>query len=124
MLAESVDAGRTIEAHRLEERREELSRLRIRQWVAWERYTMWLRSVLFPVINATYTLILAAVLLIGGTLVLHGWASVGELTTGALYAQMLVDPINLILRWYDELQVAQVSLARLVGVREIEPGAA
>ncbi|MEU6339781.1 ABC transporter ATP-binding protein [Streptomyces sp. NPDC046977] len=123
VLAESVDAGRTIEAHRLEERREELSRLRIRQWVAWERYTMWLRSVLFPVINATYTLILAAVLLIGGTLVLHGWVTVGELTTGALYAQMLVDPINLILRWYDELQVAQVSLARLVGVREIEPGA-
>ena len=34
---------------------------------------------------------------------------------------MLVDPVGLILRWYDELQVAQVSLARLVGVREIEP---
>jgi ABC-type multidrug transport system fused ATPase/permease subunit len=32
---------------------------------------------------------------------------------------MLVDPVNLILRWYDELQVAQVSLARLVGVREV-----
>lgn len=84
---------------------------------------MWLRSVLFPVINVTYMLILASVLLIGGTLVLHGRVSVGELTTGALYAQMLVDPINLILRWYDELQVAQVSLARLVGVREVEQGA-
>ena len=36
---------------------------------------------------------------------------------------MLVDPVDLILRWYDELQVAQVSLARLVGVREIEPDA-
>ncbi|MEU1622601.1 ABC transporter ATP-binding protein [Streptomyces sp. NPDC005722] len=122
VLAESVDAGRTIEAHRLGDRREELSRTRIRQWVAWERYTMWLRSVLFPVINATYALILASVLLIGGTLVLHGRMTVGELTTGALYAQMLVDPVNLILRWYDELQVAQVSLARLVGVREVEPG--
>ena len=33
---------------------------------------------------------------------------------------MLVEPVNLILRWYDELQVAQVSLARLVGVPEIE----
>ncbi|MFB6889992.1 thioesterase II family protein, partial [Kitasatospora sp. NPDC056327] len=38
-----------------------------------------------------------------------------------LLAQMMVDPIGLILRWYDELQVAQVSLARLVGVRDIEP---
>ncbi|MFC4031425.1 ABC transporter ATP-binding protein [Streptomyces polygonati] len=119
VLAESVDAGRTIEAHGLGDRREELSRLRIGQWVAWERYTMWLRSVLFPVINLTHALILTAVLMIGGTFALHGWVSAGELTTGALYAQMLVDPVNLILRWYDELQVAQVSLARLVGVREV-----
>jgi ABC-type multidrug transport system fused ATPase/permease subunit len=52
--------------------------------------------------------------------VLRGWISVGQLTTGALLAQMLIDPVGLILRWYDELQVAQVSLARLVGVREIE----
>ncbi|MBY8882796.1 ABC transporter ATP-binding protein [Actinacidiphila acidipaludis] len=119
VLAESVDAGRTIEAHGLGARREELSRLRIRQWVAWERYTMWLRSVLFPVINLTHTVILAAVLMIGGVFALNGWVTAGELTTGALYAQMLVDPVNLILRWYDELQVAQVSLARLVGVREV-----
>lgn len=123
-LTESVDAGRTIEAHRLGARREEMSRLRIRQWVAWERYTLWLRSVLFPVINFTHILILASVLMIGGTFALRGWMSVGDLTTGALYAQMLVDPVNLILRWYDELQVAQVSLGRLVGVREIEPDGA
>ncbi|MEU6851354.1 ABC transporter ATP-binding protein [Actinacidiphila alni] len=119
VLAESVDAGRTIEAHGLGDRRERLSRTRIGQWVAWERYTMWLRSVLFPVINLTHALILTAVLMIGGTFALNGWVTVGELTTGALYAQMLVDPVNLILRWYDELQVAQVSLARLVGVREV-----
>ncbi|MCM2418144.1 ABC transporter ATP-binding protein [Streptomyces sp. RKAG293] len=119
-LAESVDAGRTIEAHGLGARRITESDERIRIWVGWERYTMWLRSVLFPVINLTHTLILASVLMIGGTFALHGWVSVGELTTGALYAQMLVDPVNLILRWYDELQVAQVSLARLVGVREVE----
>jgi ABC-type multidrug transport system fused ATPase/permease subunit len=118
-LAESVDAGRTIEAHGLGDRREKLSRVRIGQWVAWERYTMWLRSVLFPVINLTHALILTAVLMIGGSFALNGWMTVGELTTGALYAQMLVDPVNLILRWYDELQVAQVSLARLVGVREV-----
>ncbi|MFJ1586701.1 ABC transporter ATP-binding protein [Streptomyces sp. NPDC088197] len=118
-LAESVDAGRTIEAHGLGDRREKLSRQRIGQWVAWERYTMWLRSVLFPVINMTHALIVVAVLMIGGSFALNGWMTVGELTTGALYAQMLVDPVNMILRWYDELQVAQVSLARLVGVREV-----
>ena len=122
-LAETVDAGRTVEAHRLGERRVELSEQRIGEWTAWERYTLWLRSVLFPVINTTHVTVLASVLMIGGVFALHGWIDVGQLTTGALIAQMLVDPVGMILRWYDELQVAQVSLARLVGVRDIEPEA-
>jgi len=122
-LAETVDAGRTVEAHRLGERRVELSERRIKEWTAWERYTLWLRSVLFPFINITHVMILGSVLMVGGAMVLHGWIDVGQLTTGALIAQMLVDPVGLILRWYDELQVAQVSLARLVGVREVEPDA-
>ncbi|MFJ3662598.1 ABC transporter ATP-binding protein [Streptomyces sp. NPDC090119] len=122
-LAETVDAGRTIEAHRLGARRIALSDERIAQWTVWERYTLWLRSVLFPVINAVHVIVLGSVLMVGGVLVLRGWMDVGQLTTGALIAQMLVDPVNLILRWYDEVQVAQVSLARLVGVRDIEPDA-
>lgn len=122
-LAETVDAGRTVEAHRLGARRVALSDRRIKEWTAWERYTLHLRSVLFPVINLTHTTVLASVLLIGGVFVLQGWIGIGQLTTCALLAQMMVDPVNLILRWYDELQVAQVSLGRLVGVREIEPDA-
>ncbi|MGW3629353.1 ABC transporter ATP-binding protein [Streptomyces sp. NPDC005122] len=122
-LAETVDAGRTVEAHRLGERRIDLSERRIKEWTAWERYTLWLRSVLFPVVNLTHVTVLCSVLMIGGVFVLRGWIDVGQLTTGALIAQMLVDPVGLILRWYDELQVAQVSLARLVGVRDIEPAA-
>ncbi|WP_327664553.1 MULTISPECIES: ABC transporter ATP-binding protein [unclassified Streptomyces] len=122
-LAETVDAGRTIEAHRLGDRRIDLSERRIKEWTAWERYTLYLRSVLFPVINTVHVLVLLSVLVVGGVFVLQGWIGVGQLTTSALIAQMLVDPIGLILRWYDELQVAQVSLARLVGVRDIEPDA-
>ena len=122
-LAETVDAGRTVEAHRLGPRRVALTDQRVREWTAWERYTLWLRSVLFPVVNITHVTVLGSVLMIGGVFVLQGWIGVGQLTTGALIAQMLVDPVGLILRWYDELQVAQVSLARLVGVRDIEPDA-
>lgn len=122
-LTETVDAGRTVEAHRLGPGRIALSERRIKEWTAWERYTLFLRTVLFPVVNVTYVTILGSVLMIGGYCVLRGWMSVGQLTTGALLAQMMVDPIGLILRWYDELQIAQVSLARLVGVREIEPEA-
>ncbi|MFF2184708.1 ABC transporter ATP-binding protein [Streptomyces sp. NPDC058155] len=121
VLAETIDAGRTVEAHRLGRRRVELSDRRIKEWTAWEWYNLWLRSVLFPVINITHVTIFLATLVGGGVFVLQGWITVGQLTTGALLAQMLVDPVGLILRWYDELQVAQVSLARLVGVHEIEP---
>lgn len=39
VLTESVDAGRTIEAHRLGARRITLSEHRIRTWTQWERYT-------------------------------------------------------------------------------------
>ncbi|MFE5490241.1 ABC transporter ATP-binding protein [Streptomyces virginiae] len=123
VLTETVDAGRTVEAHRLGPERIARSERRIKEWTAWERYTLFLRTVLFPVVNVTFVTILGSVLLIGGYCVLRGWMSVGQLTTGALLAQMLVDPIGLILRWYDELQIAQVSLGRLVGVREIEPDA-
>ncbi|MER7736998.1 ABC transporter ATP-binding protein [Streptomyces sp. NPDC096538] len=122
-LAETVDAGRTVEAHRLGPRRIALTDRRVEEWTAWERYTLWLRSVLFPVVNITHVTVLGSVLMIGGVFVLRGWIDVGQLTTAALIAQMLVDPVGLILRWYDELQVAQVSLARLVGVRDIEPDA-
>lgn len=123
VLTESVDAGRTIEAHRLGARRIALSEHRIRSWTQWERYTLYLRSVLFPVVDLTHVLLLGAVLLLGGAFVIGGWITPGQLTTGALLSQMMIEPVGLILRWYDELQVAQVSLARLVGVREIEPEA-
>jgi len=122
-LAETVDAGRTVESHRLGDRRIKLGDTRIGQWVAWERYTLYLRMILFPVINMTHTVALAAVLVFGGGLAIQGWLTVGALTTGALYIQMLVEPVNMMIRWYDELQVAQVSLARLVGVREVEAAA-
>lgn len=122
-LAETVDAGRTVEAHGLGARRVTLSEQRIREWTAWERYTLWLRTILFPTVNISNLLIIGSVLILGGVFVLQGWIAVGQLTTGALLAQMLFEPVGMILRWYDELQVAQVSLARLVGVREIEPDA-
>ncbi|MCE7079302.1 ABC transporter ATP-binding protein/permease [Streptomyces sp. ST2-7A] len=120
-LAETVDAGHTVEAHRMEPRRIALSERRIGTWVGWERYTLWLRSVLIPAINVYHVVVLGGVLTVGGIFVLQGWLPVGRVVTGALLAQMLVEPVGMILRWFDELQIARVSLARLVGIREIGP---
>ncbi|WP_055590865.1 ABC transporter ATP-binding protein, partial [Streptacidiphilus griseoplanus] len=120
VLAETVDAGRTVEALRLGDQRVALTDQRIRTWLSWERYTMWLRTRYFPTVDLPYVLATVATLTLGGVYTLHGWLGVGQLTAGVLYAQMLIEPVDLILRWYDELQVGQASLARLVGVREIE----
>ncbi len=119
VLAETVDAGRTVEALRLGDERIRLTDRKLREWLAWERYTLWLRSVWFPTIDAVYTAAVLATLVLGGLFTLRGWIAVGQLTTGVLYAQMLTGPVDLILRWYDELQIGQASLARLVGVREV-----
>ncbi|MCU7825657.1 ABC transporter ATP-binding protein [Kitasatospora sp. DSM 101779] len=119
VLAETVDAGRTVEALRLGEQRVRLTDRKIGEWAAWERYTLWLRSVWFPTVDATYALAVLGTLTLGGTFTVRGWIDVGQLTAGVLYAQALVHPVDLILRWYDELQIGQASLARLVGVREV-----
>ncbi|WP_104821304.1 ABC transporter ATP-binding protein [Kitasatospora sp. MMS16-BH015] len=119
VLAETVDAGRTVEALRLGERRVRLTDRKIGEWVAWERYTMWLRTVWFPSVDATYALAVLVTLTVGGLAAAAGRLGVGELTAGVLYAQALVHPVDRILRWYDEIQVGQASLARLVGVREV-----
>ncbi|AXI76747.1 ABC transporter ATP-binding protein [Peterkaempfera bronchialis] len=119
-LAETVDAGRTVEALRLGDDRVALTDEKIRTWLSWERYTMWLRTRYFPTVDLPYVLAVTATLTLGGLYTLQGWIDVGQLTSGVLYAQMLIEPVDLILRWYDELQVGQASLARLVGVREVE----
>ena len=118
-VAETVDAGQTVELYRLAQQRTETTDARIRRWVSWERYTLWLRCWWFPFIEAGYILPLLGVLTLGGWLVGAGTITLGQLTTGLLYTQMLVEPVDLILMWYDELQVGQASLARLVGVQEV-----
>jgi len=118
-VAETVDAGQTVELYRLEEQRIDVTDARIRRWISWERYTLWLRCSWFPFIEMGYVLPLLGVLAFGGWLVGHGSITVGALTTGLLYTQMLTDPVDQVLMWYDELQVGQASLARLVGVQEV-----
>ncbi len=118
-VAETADAGRTIEAYRLGARRVDLTDQRIARWISWERYTLWLRSVWFPAVESAYIIPLVAVIAMGGLLYIHGTINLAQMTAGVLYTQMLIEPVDLILMWYDELQVAQVSLARLLGIHEV-----
>lgn len=118
-VAETVDAGRTLEAYRLGPARVARTENRIRKWIAWERYTLYLRSVFFPGVEISYVMPLATVLALGGWLYVEGRVDLAQVTAAVLYTQMLIEPVDLVLMWYDELQVGQASLARLLGVHEV-----
>ena len=81
-----------------------------------ERYTLFLRTVWFPVVEIGYVLPVVATLLFGGWFYLEGWVTLGQVTAATLYVQQLIDPLDRLLSWLDELQVGGASLARLLGV--------
>jgi len=118
-VAEAVDAGRTVEAYRLGPARVDRTDGAIKKWVGWERYTLYLRNVFFPSVEIAYVLPLAVVVAMGGWLYVNGNVSLAQVTAAILYTQMLIEPVDLMLMWYDELQVGQASLARLLGVHEV-----
>ncbi|GIF19397.1 ABC-type multidrug transport system fused ATPase/permease subunit [Actinoplanes tereljensis] len=120
-LAETVEGARTVDSLRREQQRIDRTDTDLhRTWLA-EKYTLFLRTVWFPVVEVGYVLPVVAALLVGGALYLNGEVTLGQYTAAVVYAQMLIDPVDRLLSWLDELQVGTASLARLLGVAEGEP---
>ncbi|GLY73254.1 ABC transporter ATP-binding protein [Actinoallomurus iriomotensis] len=117
-LTETVEGARTVEALRLEDRRVARTNTDIAGAWAAERYTLGLRTVWFPMVEVGYVLPVVATLLVGGLLYIWGLASLAQVTAATLYVQQLIDPLDRLLSWIDELQVGGASLARLLGVSE------
>ncbi|MGW4499191.1 ABC transporter ATP-binding protein [Micromonospora sp. NPDC004336] len=117
-ISETVEGSRTTEALRQQARRRARTDTDIRRSYAAERYTLRLRTVFFPVTEIGYVLPVVATLIVGGWFYLKGWVSLGEVTAATLYVQQLIDPVDRLLSWLDELQVGGASLARLLGVAD------
>ncbi|PWR05597.1 multidrug ABC transporter ATP-binding protein [Micromonospora acroterricola] len=115
-ISETVEGSRTTEALRQQARRRARTDTDIGRSYAAERYTLNLRTVFFPVAEIGYVVPVVATLLIGGWFYLRGWVSLGQVTAATLYVQQLVDPVDRLLSWLDELQVGGASMARLLGV--------
>jgi ABC-type multidrug transport system fused ATPase/permease subunit len=120
-LAESAAGSRTSEALRLAPARTRRTDGDIAGSYAAERYTLHLRTVWIPAVESSYVIPLVGALLIGGLLHAHNLATLAEVTTVALYAQQLVDPIDILLRWVDELQLGGAAYSRLLGPAEVPP---
>ncbi len=118
-VTENVDGARTVEALSLgRERRRRVDRDLERSYHA-ERYTLWLRTVWFPTVEVGYFLPVAATLLWGGWLASNGHATVGQVTAVTLYVLQLMDPVDQLLSWLDEIQVGASAFARIIGIGDV-----
>src|SRR4051795_8301348 len=120
-VAETASGSRTVEALRLRGARVRHTDEDLTEAYAAERYTLWLRTVWAPAVESTYVLPLLASLVVGGLLHSHDLATLAQVTTVALYAQQLVDPVDRLLMWVDELQLGGASFSRLLGAGEVAP---
>jgi len=120
-LAETVEGARTVDALRLGPQRRACADADIAACYAAERYTLRLRTLFFPVAEASYILPVAGTLAFGGYAYLRGWCTLGQVTAATLYARALVGPLDELISWADHLQVGAASLARLLGLAEVAP---
>jgi ABC-type multidrug transport system fused ATPase/permease subunit len=120
-VGETVDGGRTLEALGLTEQRVRRIDADIKEAYRAERRTLFLRTVWFPSAEFAYVLPVVAALAWGGWLVAGGHATLGEVTTVALYMVQLADPVDRLISWLDEIQVGMTSFARLVGLARVPP---
>jgi ABC-type multidrug transport system fused ATPase/permease subunit len=118
-LAETVEGARTVDALRLAQRRRSTMDADIAESFAAESYTLRLRTLWFPTMEVGYLIPTVTTLLLGGWLHSRGQVGLGDVTTATLYVQALVDPVDRLISWLDELQVGGASLARLLGVAQV-----
>jgi ABC-type multidrug transport system fused ATPase/permease subunit len=118
-LAETVEGARTVEVLRLRRRRVERTQEHLRGVYGTNLYTLKLRTVFFPLTEFGYVLPGAVTLVAGGWFVVEGWATVGQVTAAVLYFVALIDPLDRVLSWFDQLQVGLASFARIVGVQSV-----
>jgi ABC-type multidrug transport system fused ATPase/permease subunit len=118
-LAETVEGARTVEALQRYEHRVRRSDKDIRGSYNAERYTLFLRTIYFPVVEIGYLVPVVGTLLFGGWLHLGGHVSLGAVTAGVLYVNQLIDPVDRLISWMDELQIGGAALARLLGITDV-----
>jgi ABC-type multidrug transport system fused ATPase/permease subunit len=118
-LTETVEGARTVAALGLYRQRAARTDRDIAASYRAERYTLFLRTVWWPISEFSYVLPVVATLLIGGWFAVEGWVSLGQVTAATLYVQQLTEPLDRLLTWLDELQVGGASLARLLGVSKV-----
>ncbi|MEV6995685.1 ABC transporter ATP-binding protein [Streptomyces sp. NPDC093228] len=116
MLAATATGARAVEAFGLQERRTAASHEALETSRRTRMYTLHLRTVFFPVVEVSYILPVAGVLLVGGVLHAHGAMSLGAVVAASLYLRQFAEPLDQILVRVEQLQSSGASFARVEGL--------
>ncbi len=115
-LTEAVEGARTTEALAGSGRRTKRMLHDLRENYLAERATLRLRTIFWPIADLGFQLPIASTLLFGGWFYLQGWVRLDQAVSAVFLVQQLIEPVDRLLSWMDELQVGGASLARLIGV--------
>ncbi|MCI1675883.1 MAG: ABC transporter ATP-binding protein/permease [Ancrocorticia sp.] len=122
VVSETIEQYQTVDSMSLGPNRISRMDTLIREVWRNERYTAWMRTLFIALmVLILYSPVLIAVLW-GAFLMSHGLATLGAVTSVALYAQQLRSPLNELGWWIDEIQFAIASFSRIFGVEELLDG--
>ena len=118
-LTETVEGVRTVEAYGLQERRRQAVTDEIEVSAQAERYGLFLRNILFAVMDMAFSLPRVLTLLLGALLYTQDVVTLGQITAAMLYIETFYGPFDRLVGTIDELQVGIASTTRLLGIAEV-----
>lgn len=120
-LTETVEGIRTVEAYGLQERRRRAAVDDIEVSSQAERYGLFLRNLLFAVMDMAFSMPRVITLVVGALLHARGVVSLGQLTAAMLYIETFYGPFDRLVGTVDRLQVGVASTTRLLGIAQVPP---
>lgn len=116
IVAATAEGARTVEVFGLGRRRVRDADAAIGRAYDAARRTLFLRTALFPVTEFAHSLPVAVTLLVGGYAYLDGSVGLGVVVAGCLYLWQLVEPLDRVLMWTEQLQRGGAAFTRVKGV--------
>jgi len=120
-LSESLHGVRIVTAHNRQRRNVVHHRNVVGQYRDANNYTAQINAIYGPGTQLLGYLGQAALLAIGGSMVLHGQLQVGQLVSFFLFLNRFFQPIQLLVQQYNTYQQGQSSIVKLRTLLETEP---
>src|SRR5579875_2273966 len=121
-LSESLSGVRVVAAHNRARHNIVHHRNTVGKYRDANNYTAHISAVYGPGTDMIGILGQAALLLIGGNMVLHHHLTVGELTAFILYLNAFFQPVQQLVQFYNTYQQGQAAIFKLRGLLDTTPG--